>query len=241
MKNTALICFPYAGAGSAVFHSWQSSAAEGLRVCPIVLPGRERRISESPLRSVNAAVDDSWGSILEVTKWADRIEVFGHSLGAVLAYETVCRLALHTPDRSVRLLVSGAPAPSRPRDERATGLPDDQFINRVVEFAGVAHAAFDDNELRSLLLPMIRADVEMHENYQAEIRDPLPFPIVSFRGNRDTLVSKEDAVAWQEYTSIKFEYVEVGGDHMYLISNSKQILQTANIACRPRILPRIQR
>lgn len=223
-EGAALLCVPFAGAGASFFHPWQQPAAGRWRVVPVELPGRERRIMEEPFRNVVQAAKETVDDIAAALGPDTATVLFGHSLGAVLAYELAHLLtARQIPVR--HLVVSGSPGPWTQRERRATGLPDAEFLARVEEFAGFRHEALDHPEMRELILPALQADCEMHENYLPSTDDPLTVPITSLRGDRDGLVTGEEARQWQDATTAAFTYTEFPGDHMYLVDQGPQILQ----------------
>jgi surfactin synthase thioesterase subunit len=220
-----LVCLPFAGAGASFFHPWQDIAGDRLVVVPLQLPGRERRIDTEPYRDALVAADELLPDLVNQLDGKTEVVLFGHSVGAVLAYELAHRVATH-PDLVLRrLFVSGSPEPHTQRPERATGLPDDEFIARVSQFAGVRHEALEDPEMRELILPTLRADVEMHENYRPGTDDRLPAPITSLRGSDDTLVTAAEAARWSEVAGAGFEYVELPGGHMYLTESAPDLLK----------------
>lgn len=221
--ETALLCVPFAGAGPSFFHPWRELAGDRWRVVPVELPGRERRLLDTPYRNVVEAAKNSIDDIVADLGEGARTVLFGHSLGAVLAYELAHLLSTRRV-RVERLVVSGSPGPWTQRERRATGLPDDEFLARVEEFAGFRHEALDHPELRELILPMLQADCEMHENYVPSTNDPLSVPICSLRGNADSLVTAEEAQQWRDATTSDFTYVEFQGGHMYLVDLGREVL-----------------
>ncbi|MCW8096292.1 thioesterase II family protein [Streptomyces tauricus] len=220
---TALVCVPFAGAGPSFYHPWRALAGGRWKVVPVELPGRERRILETPYRNVveaaKNAVDDVVADVGEET----RAVLFGHSLGAVLAYELAHLLGTREV-RVERLVVSGSAGPWTQREQRATGLVDEEFLARVEEFAGFRHEALDHPEMRELLLPVLQADCEMHENYVPSTDEPVSVPICSIRGSRDGLVGPEQAREWRRATTGAFSYKEFPGDHMYLVDHARNVL-----------------
>jgi surfactin synthase thioesterase subunit len=209
-----LVCFPFAGAGASFFRPWAKIMDEHFHVTAVQLPGRENRFAEAPYTSVEEAIDDLEQELDELLHDASEVVIFGHSLGAVLAYELALRLGrTSTP---CRLVVSGSPAPTRPRAQRAAGLDDEAFLLRVRDFAGYSHPSLEDPEMRKLLVPMLRADVEMHEAYVAHDKHLLAIPVISIRGQDDELVTNEDAAHWHEVTRGPFESIDLAGGHMYL-------------------------
>ncbi|MFD9903978.1 thioesterase II family protein [Streptomyces sp. NPDC059063] len=225
MQRIPVICLPFAGAGASFFRPWREQASERLLIVPVQLPGREERLDEEPYADVGEAVDDLVPEVLDVAERYPRFVVFGHSLGAVLAYEVTRQLAETLPPGSLHLVVSGSPAPHEPRTRRATGLPDEEFLRQVRDFAGYDHPALADPGARDLILPVLRADVAMHENYRpAPGRAPLPLPVTSVIGASDHLVSREQADRWQSVTAQPLRKAEVDGGHMYLTESPKDLL-----------------
>ncbi|MGW7609122.1 thioesterase II family protein [Streptomyces sp. NPDC054766] len=222
-ERTTLLCVPFAGAGPSFFHPWQELAAGRWRVTSVELPGRERRILDEPYRNVVEAAKNEIDDIVADLGEGTRTVLFGHSLGAVLAYELAHLLS--TRDVHVeRLVVSGSPGPWTQRERRATGLQDEEFLARVEEFAGFRHEALDHPEMRELILPTLQADCEMHENYLPSTDTPVSVPICSLRGDHDGLVTAQEARQWRDATTGDFTCVEFPGDHMYLVDHGPQIL-----------------
>jgi surfactin synthase thioesterase subunit len=231
--RTTLLCVPFAGAGASFFHPWRALSADRWRVVPVELPGRERRILEMPYRNVVEAAKNSVDDIAAALGEGARTVLFGHSLGAVLAYELVHLLSTRDV-RVERLVVSGSPGPWTQRERRATGLPDEEFLVRVEEFAGFRHKALDHPEMRELILPMLRADCEMHENYVPSTHEPASVPICSMRGSADGLVTAEQAQEWRKATTGEFSYAEFPGGHMYLVDRAREVLDAIDEAWAAR-------
>jgi surfactin synthase thioesterase subunit len=224
VQQTPLICLPFAGAGASFFRDWGEHATV-LDIAPVQLPGREKRFTEPPYTDATQAADGLLDDVLELISASNGngneqrprpVALFGHSLGAVLAYELTRRLVLADGITVTRLVVSGCPGPANQRSGHATGLADDQFLQRVREFAGYDHPAFADAEMRELLLPTLRADVQMHESYAPADDTTISVPITAVVGAEDPLVSTADAAEWGKATSLDFRLVEVPGNHMYL-------------------------
>jgi surfactin synthase thioesterase subunit len=230
--RAALLCVPFAGAGPSFFHPWRALSVGRWRVVPVELPGRERRFLETPYRNLVEAARNSVEDIVADLGEGARTVLFGHSLGAVLAYELVHLLSTRDV-RVERLVVSGSPGPWTQRERRATGLPEEEFLAQVEEFAGFRLEALDHPEMRELILPVLQADCEMHENYVPSTDEPVSVPICSIRGNSDGLVSAEQAQEWRKATTGKFSYAELPGGHMYLVDRARKVLDLieAESAC----------
>ncbi len=221
----SLVCLPFAGGGAGIYRAWKDLPASAPRIVPVQLPGREEQFIDDLYRDVNKAADGLAAHVVELTANKGPVALFGHSLGAVLAFELARRLELDGHVDLRHLFVSGSPGPFTGRSQRATGLDDEQFLDRVMEFAGYQHDALDDPDMRELLLPVLRADVEMHENYEPLSELPLRIPITSVRGSTDELVSEHEAAEWESATSGRFQQIETPGGHMYLIDSPLPLLE----------------
>ncbi len=224
MSTRKIVCFPFAGAGASIFRPWISRLQPNFQVLSVQLPGREQLFAELPFTCVEEAINSVLPGLVKELDVASEVVLFGHSMGAVLAYELGRRLASRGDAGKYRLVVSGSPSPTQPRAEVATGLNDDAFVARVEHFAGYRHEALSDPDLREVLLPVLRADVEMHERYRPLNVEQLPLKVTCVRARGDNLVNDAEARAWQEVTSEPLDYVEVQGSHMYLVDDPSELI-----------------
>jgi surfactin synthase thioesterase subunit len=218
-----LLCLPFAGAGATFYRPWEELGLSGVDVRALQLPGREGRAAEPPHVDLHAAADELVAEAARASRGGP-VTLFGHSLGAVLAYELAHRL-VRRGVRVVHLFVSGSPGPWTARTQRATGLGDEEFLAAVQGLAGYRHPAYDVPEMRDLLMPTLRADVQMHEDYRPRGDHPLTAPITSLRGRDDHLVPEAEVRQWRAATSVDFTHAEFPGGHMYLTESARPILE----------------
>ncbi|MQB34202.1 thioesterase II family protein [Rhizobium rhizogenes] len=220
-----IICFPFAGAGASIYAPWVKHLDPTITIVPVQLPGHEQLFMDPPLTNVDDVISHLRSNLSTLTNEitnSSELLIFGHSLGAILAYAFARTLSLDIPSL---LIVSGSPAPTNPRTQRSVHLSDHDFLSQVRALSGYDHPALQDEELRELLLPALRADVQMHEEYSPKPPFPVGIPIISVRGSEDALVSKQDAMIWREFTTLSFRYIEVEGDHMYLINKNSSLFE----------------
>ncbi|MFE9633670.1 thioesterase II family protein [Streptomyces sp. NPDC006463] len=228
----SLLCLPFSGGGAGFFRPWGNLGVPGVEVVPLQLPGREERYAESPHFVLENAVADLASQAERLTADRRPIAIFGHSrFGAVLAFELARRLESRPQFDLIRLFVSGSPGP-RVRPPRISDLADEDFLIRVEEMSGYRHAAFDHPQLRDLLLPLLRADTAIHEDYEPFSDAPLSTPITSVRGTHDVLAPRELAELWGAVTSKPFEILEMPGGHMYLTESSRVLLEKIVENCK---------
>lgn len=231
--TSLILCFPPAGAGASFFGQWRTSDPTGCMPVPVDLPGKEKRYGEEPHRRVSSLVAQLVPELRRKIGDVNRVALFGHSFGAVLAYEVAAAMG-EDANREVLLVVSGSPGPATKREVRITGRDDEDFLDGVRRFAGYWHPALDEPELRELLLPGLRADVEMHETYEPEESRVLHSPVISIRGTDDTLVSADAATEWAAMTTGSFRLAEVPGGHMYLVDRWPDIVEIIQSALSDR-------
>lgn len=223
MSGTTIVCLGFAGSGASFFHPWRAIAPDGLSIFAPQLPGREWRLDEEPPADVKAAVDVLLPEVVEACA-GQRVALFGQCFGAILAFELALRLSTMDDVRLVHLFPSGSLAPWTPRPRWATGVDDDELVRRLREDIGYEHEALEYPELRAVLVPVLRADMESHERYVAPPGATLDVPITALRGRRDPVVSADEAAEWAKATTGTFDLAEFDGTHMYLIDEAKPLL-----------------
>ncbi len=208
-----LFCFPYAGGSAAVYRNWTDLPAE-IDVCPVQLPGRDERFREPAFTRADALCD---ALVVALADYLDRpFAVFGHSMGAIIAYEFTRRLQARGLSPR-HLFVSGQRAPHIPlRRPQSYALPDPAFKNRLRELNGTPEEVLQDAELMELLLPRLRGDFELSETYACADDIPLSCPITAFGGAQDHEVSRTDIAAWRILTTSAFDTAIFPGGHFYL-------------------------
>ncbi|MFY1671400.1 thioesterase II family protein [Plantactinospora sp. WMMB334] len=222
MSHTILVCLGFAGSGASFFHPWRKIAPDGLEILAPQLPGREWRIDEDPPGDVGAAVEMLLPEVVSAGA-GQRVALFGQCFGAIVAFELARRLSRADGPQLVHLFPSGSQSPWAPRARWATG-SDDELVRRVREDIGYDHEALAVPELRELILPALRADMESHERYVAPAGEPLGVPVTALRGRRDPVVSAGEARGWSRASTGSFALIEFDGPHMYLIDEAEELL-----------------
>jgi medium-chain acyl-[acyl-carrier-protein] hydrolase len=198
----------------------------------VQLPGREGRHAEPPIRSIACATDALSATLRPYLDLP--FALFGHSMGAVLAYEVARRFLIETGREPNHLFVSGHRAPHLPmRKKPLHRLPDDEFVAGMRALNGTPAEVFEHPELIELLLPMLRADFELVETY-GELAGPrLSCPVTAMGGDADLDVPPEDLAAWRTVTRGPFRSLLFGGDHFFVNTARVPLLETLRQALAP--------
>jgi len=162
----------------------------------------------------------------ELSPYLDRPFVFfGHSLGALLCFETARSLRRDNQPQPAHLFLSAAEAPHRrERDEQVSGLSRHALIERLREFDGAPEEALQNDELLDLMLPAIRADFELCETYEFRSERPLECSMTIYGGMDDTGVDTGRLEAWEEMTHGASELRLFPGGHFYINSSQAKFL-----------------
>ncbi|AXB41890.1 thioesterase II family protein [Amycolatopsis albispora] len=222
-----LVCVGGAGTGASQFAAWSKGLPESIEVWPVLLPGRERRIREKPLRRIDRIADELLAELVQRgaqggPHWA----FFGHSFGALVAYETA-RRALNTTDLTVDgLIACSMPAPHLQADRLPVASDDDgALLDWVRASGGVDDVLLGDARFASWLAADLRATLDCRRSYQLDRPVPLGCPVLVASGDDDPQVNQHDLDQWRHYTTAAFEQVTVGSGHFFLRSQQDALLE----------------
>lgn len=226
-----LFCFPHAGGNANNYIHWQNSLSPGIQLCVLQLPGRGSRIQDAALDSM----DDLVAAIVEgISPYLDKpFAFFGHSMGAIVAYEVSQRLRALNKAMPRQLLVSSCRGPGIPRPYADIhALPFDELLASLGELNGTPTEALANRELMTMMEPSIRADFKIIETRVYTEQAPLNLPITALGGKQDPSVSAQDLQAWRQHTDSGFWLKLFDGDHFYHVSSEQALLrQICELMC----------
>jgi medium-chain acyl-[acyl-carrier-protein] hydrolase len=191
--------------------------------CPLELPGRAARLREPPFRRIGELAT-ALATSLEARR-GEPLAFFGHSLGALLAFEVVREMRRRGAPPPRHLFVSSRRGPriSEP-DGAIHGLPDAAFLAEVQRrYDAIPGEVLREPDLMQLLLPTLRADFEMLETYEYAEEEPLECPITAIGGREDPLVPLEALEAWRLETRGPFRLRQFSGGHFYFRAADREL------------------
>ena len=217
-----LYAFTYAGGSAASFSSWPSALPISFQLCAAEYPGRGIRFSEPNSTSIQKMARDF---VDEMAKSIVPNALFGHSLGALVAFEVARELQNRKLPAPLHLFVSGCNSPHLERQNQTNlhQLADQQLKDALLEYNGTPAHLFNNHEMMSIFLPIIRKDISIAENYEFIEAQPLTTPITICVAKNDPYIDKKNIDQWSLHTraSLKVEWFD--GDHFYIHSELKKL------------------
>jgi len=211
-----IFCFPFAGGAASAFGAWNAILPSWMELCAVQYPGREGRLHEACITDLDALLEML---VFSIEPYCDLPYVFfGHSFGALVAYELAKRMAARQ-NAPIRLFVSGRNAPNRWTGDPVHALPDPQLTQRLIDLNGFTPELIQCREMLDILLPIIRADIRMSETYDYREQTRVPCGISAFGGIDDPWVLLDGLQDWANHTTGSFMLRMMEGDHFFLRIN----------------------
>lgn len=224
LAPVALLCLPCAGASATMYLRWRRALPAWLRLVPVELPGRGARIGEAWAGDFDALVAQLCQT--HAADLAARHVLFGHSMGALLAYAIAARQRGAGARLPELLIASASPAPARRDPHRFDGLDNDAaLVDDMRKQGGTPEPVFDSPELLRLALDTLAADYALCRGYRHRPAAPLPMPIEVLAGRQDDIQAR-DIEAWRDETLAPGRTTWFDGGHFFIRHHEADVVET---------------
>lgn len=235
-----LFCFPYGGGGASLYRHWQQELPDTIEVCPVQMPGREGRMNEAPVSEMSALIN----ALIEHLQPEFNLPFafFGHSFGALIAYELAITLRERQLPQPMHLFVSAFPDPripskslnalllqlqksdidlfAVPAPHIAEHLSTEKLhlLSSILNDHGISQYGdhLKNAEVSKALLPIFCGDMGIVKSYQFNDAKPLEFNITVFAGKHDTWVAYDDHLSWCDHTSHQCDIHTLDSGHLFI-------------------------
>ncbi|MFD7094683.1 thioesterase II family protein [Streptomyces xanthophaeus] len=218
-----LVVLPHAGGSATFFHGWGRAFGNDTEVLVAKYPGRQERFAEPCIDSMDVLADEVTAALLPFA--GTPLTLFGHSMGASLAYEVALRLEARHSVRPAALHVSARKAPHRVTPRNIHRLGDAALIAEVAALGGTDTAMLADPDVQELVLPALRADFTIVGTYGPRSAVPVGCPVHAWIGDADPHTSVEEMQAWGDVAPRGFQQRVLPGGHFYLVEQHDALLR----------------
>jgi surfactin synthase thioesterase subunit len=229
MKKIKLFCLPHAGGFAMYYNKWKSHIEKNIEIIPLELSGRGRRMSEDYYNNFDEAINDLLSQVI-VELDGSQFAFWGHSMGAMLAYELAHKIMEIKNQEPINLFMSGRYPPHIIKNKKSIHLLcDEDFIEEIIKFGGMPIEVLQDKNLMEVIIPILRADFKIIGSYEYVKRaNKFNCDIVALTGNEDNEVKTQSLLQWEEHTNGSCYVHELGGGHFYINNNVGRIINIIN-------------
>lgn len=222
-SRVRLVCFPHAGGSASFYFPVSAALSPSVEVLAVQYPGRQDRRADKLIDKIWELADRIFEAL---QSWVDRpLAFFGHSMGAVVAFEVARRLEQKTNTTLIVLFASGRRAPSYHRNEGVHLRDDDGLVAELKRLNGTDTKLLGDEELLRMILPAVRSDYKAIETYLPPPGPGLNCPVTVFVGDSDPKTTIDEASAWRRHSIGIFDMRVFSGGHFYLVFHQEAIIE----------------
>jgi medium-chain acyl-[acyl-carrier-protein] hydrolase len=220
-----LLCFPHAGAGASSFNGWSRYLPKHVELVKAQLPGREDNAGSRPFTEMEDLIPKLF---LHIEPLLDRpLAIYGHSMGALVAFEIARELRRQGYAGPEALFISGRRAPQKPlRRVLLHRLSDPDLVAHLIKMGGTSARLLDSAKWRERYLPTMRADLQLSDIYSYREESPLSCPLYAFLGEKDNEMHREDWEAWSDQAAGAFRRTLLPGGHVFSLSQQAILVES---------------
>lgn len=222
-----LFCLPYAGGSASIYLKWAKSMSNSdIDLIPIEYKGHGIRMDEEFYENFSDMIEDVYQIISDEIANMDTYMIYGHSMGAYVAFEVASLLEQRRNCYALHVFLSGREAPCYwgKNKKVISNLSEEKFLSEIVNYGGMESSYLKDKEVLDIILPIIRNDFRIIEsmNKDQEYR-ALNSPLSIMNGKSDSCLSEERVKEWKRFSAFVCNIRYYDGGHFYINDHIDEI------------------
>ncbi|PHM67907.1 thioesterase II family protein [Xenorhabdus sp. KJ12.1] len=232
-----IFCFPYAGGSNSTFVPFARKIKENVEFLVSQPPGKGARFKEKPYDNMQNLVEDIYTNIKPLL---DKPYIFlGHSLGSRVAFELLRKIAAESLPLPIEFIASGSRGPQVSAIRKPiSSLNDKEFAIALKDFGRVNQQILENDELLSLILPAIKADFKISEEYYYIGTESFACPLTVFGGTDDPLVAEHELYSWFDLFEQDKNVILFQGRHFFIDDNHDLVIDALSKIIHSKISKR---
>jgi surfactin synthase thioesterase subunit len=219
MTMPRLYIFPHAGGSPSFYVPFAKAFSGSTKRIAVQYPGAQNRSAVVP--SIEALADTLYGILAKGP--AGPTAFFGHSMGALVAFEVARRLE-STGNPITAFFVSSCAAPGRMRSEYFRDMSDDELVKFLIELSGTDPKVMDNRDFLDMILPPLRGYYNAIAGYTCDAEATVSCPVHAFVGTDDRLASRDNVSGWADHTTAEFTLRVFEGNHFYFAEHLGEVV-----------------
>lgn len=201
------------------YANWQRYFGGEIEVCPIMLPGRESRISEPLMADAVEMAEEIYHGIR--SELGEHFYIFGHSMGGIIAYELSQIIKWHENRYPEILFMSATTLAMPPKEKYIHEYSEEELARHLADSGGTYTELLENREFRECYFPIIRNDYKLSETYRCTY-PKIGCRIHAFASKEDREIDYEQTLRLADYTE-DFDITFFQGDHFYVKTAEEEV------------------
>lgn len=213
-RDPRVVIFPHAGGSANFYLPLARALSTPANISGVQYPGRQERHTEPGLKTLSEIAEQAYAALTE--SFQGPLIFFGHSMGAIVAFEVAMRYARQGDPAVAGLIVSGRVAPDINRSAGLELLDDPEIVAGLLALSSMESSLLQDPGIREMILSPLRTDYQAIGRYRFSSDGLLGCPIRAYTGLRDPQTSLQEVSGWKRFTTGSFATRTFDGGHFFV-------------------------